>query len=258
VVASTITNAAQLSDRISRFDIARGAARTVLSSPSVAPVVALDSHIGLAIMAALEKDVPAVQEQYRILLPSRGTFIDDATSSLDRVLGISARAMGQWQRALDHFDEAATNCRRAGFRPELAWVCLDYADTLLEARGPNVTPDRSRLPKALLLLEEGLAIARELDMLPLIQRTTALQDVARSRAGPGGMSFSEDYPDGLTHREVEVLRLIAAGKSNRQIAEELVVSVHTVIFHVRNIFSKSGVNNRVAAAAYASRQRLTA
>ena len=59
------------------------------------------------------------------------------------------------------------------------------------------------------------------------------------------------YPDGLTPREVEVLRLVAAGKSNRQIASELVVSEHTVARHVQNIFRKLRVSSRTAAAAFA-------
>jgi DNA-binding NarL/FixJ family response regulator len=56
---------------------------------------------------------------------------------------------------------------------------------------------------------------------------------------------------GLTARELEVLRLIAAGKKNREIAEQLVVSEHTVARHVQNIFTKLGVSSRTAASAFA-------
>ena len=56
---------------------------------------------------------------------------------------------------------------------------------------------------------------------------------------------------GLTAREVEVLRLVAAGKSNREIATELVISEHTVARHVQNIFAKLGVSSRTAASAFA-------
>ncbi len=58
-------------------------------------------------------------------------------------------------------------------------------------------------------------------------------------------------PDRLTPREVEVLRLLAAGQSNRQIADEFVLSERTVARHVANIFVKIGVNSRAAATAYA-------
>jgi DNA-binding NarL/FixJ family response regulator len=55
-------------------------------------------------------------------------------------------------------------------------------------------------------------------------------------------------------REIEVLRLIAAGKSNQQIADELVISLNTVLRHVSNIFTKAGAANRTEAARYARDQ----
>jgi DNA-binding NarL/FixJ family response regulator len=61
-------------------------------------------------------------------------------------------------------------------------------------------------------------------------------------------------PTGLTAREIEVLRLIAAGKNNQQIAEELVLSIRTVERHLSNIYAKIGVYGstaRAAATAYA-------
>jgi DNA-binding CsgD family transcriptional regulator/pimeloyl-ACP methyl ester carboxylesterase len=57
--------------------------------------------------------------------------------------------------------------------------------------------------------------------------------------------------NGLSSREVEVLRLLAAGKSNQQIADELFISLNTVRRHVSNIFDKTGVVNRAQATAYA-------
>ena len=51
-------------------------------------------------------------------------------------------------------------------------------------------------------------------------------------------------PDGLTPREVEVLRLIARGRSNQEIATELVISINTVTNHVKNILGKTGCDNR--------------
>jgi predicted ATPase/DNA-binding CsgD family transcriptional regulator len=63
-------------------------------------------------------------------------------------------------------------------------------------------------------------------------------------------------PDGLTTREVEVLRLLAQGLTSAQIAEQLVIGVVTVNFHVRSIYSKLGVSSRSAATRYAIEHRL--
>ena len=60
----------------------------------------------------------------------------------------------------------------------------------------------------------------------------------------------------LTPREREVLRLVAEGKNNTQIARELFISVNTVTRHMTNIFSKIGASNRVEAAVYATRYRI--
>jgi DNA-binding NarL/FixJ family response regulator len=56
---------------------------------------------------------------------------------------------------------------------------------------------------------------------------------------------------GLTAREVEVLALVATGKTNREVAAALVISEHTVARHVQNILAKLGVSSRTAAGAFA-------
>ena len=61
---------------------------------------------------------------------------------------------------------------------------------------------------------------------------------------------------GLTQRELEVLRHVATGQTNRQIAAELTLSEKTVDRHVSNIFAKLDVPSRAAATAYAFRHRL--
>ena len=63
-------------------------------------------------------------------------------------------------------------------------------------------------------------------------------------------------PAGMTEREVEVLCLVATGKSNPEIAAVLVLSEKTVARHLSNIFTKLGVTSRTAAAAYAFENRL--
>ena len=74
---------------------------------------------------------------------------------------------------------------------------------------------------------------------------------AESRRATALMTTSMTRPGGLTPREVEVLRLVAAGRTNRGIAAALAVSEHTVARHPNNIFAKLGVGSRAAATAYA-------
>jgi DNA-binding NarL/FixJ family response regulator len=75
---------------------------------------------------------------------------------------------------------------------------------------------------------------------------------------PTAASFKHParHPEGLTPRELEVLRLLAGGLTNHQIAERLVVSLPTVKTHVAAIFNKLGVNSRSAATRYAVEHHL--
>ncbi|MCK6209091.1 LuxR C-terminal-related transcriptional regulator [Georgenia sp. EYE_87] len=74
----------------------------------------------------------------------------------------------------------------------------------------------------------------------------------------GAFRPAPDSPDGLTRRECEVLALVADGRSNREIAETLVISDRTVARHLTNIFHKIGVISRTQAARYALDRGVTA
>ena len=164
---------------------------------------------------------------------------------IDRILGLLSQTMGNLDQAAAHFEDGLAFCHRAGYRPELAWTCCDYADTLSLRDGSG---DRA---KPIALLDEALAISTELGMRPLMDRVAARQELVQAQPSP-----APAYPDGLTQREVEVLGLVAAGKSNADIAEELVISPNTVIRHVSNILAKTGSSNRTEAARYASQNGL--
>jgi predicted ATPase/DNA-binding CsgD family transcriptional regulator len=80
----------------------------------------------------------------------------------------------------------------------------------------------------------------------------ALEPISEAIIEPEASSLLSTYPDGLTEREVEVLRLIATGKSNQEISEELVLSLRTVERHISNIYQKIGATGKVARAAAAT------
>jgi DNA-binding CsgD family transcriptional regulator len=92
---------------------------------------------------------------------------------------------------------------------------------------------------ATLELEAAYAAFAELGAAPDLSRVEAV------------LSRAPAERHGLSDRELQVLRIVAAGKSNREIASELVISEHTVARHVQNIFAKLGVSSRAAATAFA-------
>jgi ATP/maltotriose-dependent transcriptional regulator MalT len=107
---------------------------------------------------------------------------------------------------------------------------------------------RVGIARACAALGDDDACALELDAArATFARLGAGPELARLDAAP----VDESRRAGLTGRECEVLRQVAAGRTNRQIAAELSISEHTVARHLQNIFLKLGLASRAAATAYA-------
>ena len=145
----------------------------------------------------------------------------------------------------------------AGDNPEAALIALRRASQLWQELEAPYDVARARFLVAracralgdadasALELEAAAAVFRELGAAPDLAR---LEEVARQAVARA--------PDGLTARELEVLRLVASGRTNRQIAQTLVISEHTVARHLQNIFAKLGLSSRTAATAYAFEHQL--
>ncbi|MFF8017289.1 AAA family ATPase [Streptomyces sp. NPDC007929] len=134
---------------------------------------------------------------------------------------------------------------------DLARVRYRLAESLLTGAGED---ERERAAELLRLVH---TVADHLGARPLADAATALGRRARlpltpaARTGPAPADPAEAF--GLTSRERDVLRLVAAGHTNRRIAQELFISPKTASVHVSNILAKLGVSGRGEAAAVAHR-----
>jgi DNA-binding CsgD family transcriptional regulator len=208
--------------------------------PSLAYLADVTAFLGDAEHAATIYPLLAPYDGRNIIAPPNVACYGAAS----RFLGMLAATMRRWADAERHFEAALEMNGRQRALPWLAHTRYQYAAMLLERGRPE---DRDR---AAVLVEEALATSRELGMQALAERAASLQQKATSEPP------KSDYPAGLSRREVEVLRLVAAGKGNREIAERLFVSPNTVANHVRSILTKTNTANRTEAAAFAMRHSM--
>ena len=158
----------------------------------------------------------------------------------DRYLGMLAATLGGPQRPKSASCAAAELERRMGATTWLAHTAYEHGRTLLE---------KGDAQQGAPLLAEAAILAESVGMLALLARVRAL-GVPVVKAAVAAL------PDGLSEREVEVLGLIARGRSNREIGAQLYISEHTAANHIRSILRKTGCTNRTEAAAYAIRRGL--
>ena len=231
-------------------DIGRLAAERVIGSPEAPPGLLLSARAGRAITALSQRDVATSESLYERLLPHSGIMVYGGVTAVDRILGLLAGLTGCPDQANSHFASAANLCQRAGYRPEYAWNAYSWASVLAGTYADGSKPPR-RTPghadKSLALLDEALDISQELGMGPLAAKSSNLHESIKEQ-----LTHVVEYPDGLTPREVEVLRVLVQGKTNPEIGEVLFISLNTVTRHLSHIYDKTGAANRVEAAIYAS------
>ena len=157
-----------------RFEVAEAAAEAVLSSPSAVPLLTMYARAGLALIAVRRGDIESAGKQYAALETSQGTMMPGFAIAIDRLLGLLSVTQGRLDQAIAHFEDALAFGRKSGYRPEVAWSCCDYADTLLQRNEPG---DRE---KAVSLLDESLTISTELGMRPLMERVLSRREILRA------------------------------------------------------------------------------
>ena len=195
-------------------------------------------------------DAPRAATLYRMLAPYAGRNVVTGTNiacfgAVDRYRGMLAALVGDDESAAAHFAAAAALDGQGGGRPWLAHSRFEWARWLTRPRGDAAA--------ARVQLDAALALARELGMAGLARRSEALL-----RELEGAAEASCAAPEGLSRRELDVLRLISSGHSNQAIADRLFISPHTVAHHVRHILSKTDCRSRTEAAAWAHRHRVAA
>ncbi|HEX2127126.1 MAG TPA: LuxR C-terminal-related transcriptional regulator, partial [Thermoleophilaceae bacterium] len=153
--------------------------------------------------------------------------------------GTVAAASGELERARTAFEDATRFCHRSGAPFEAARARLELARVLGYLGRPNDA------------VREARAAATSLRRIGATLETERADALAVEL---GGQPAAKPSP--LTKRECEVLRLVAEGSTNREIAERLVLSEHTVNRHVTNILAKLGSPSRSAAVAEALRREL--
>ena len=212
----------------------------------VAGELSTASLVYLADAVSAVGDAESAELLYPLLEPLAGRTVQIGQlvacyGAADRYLGMLAGSRADWDVALAHFEYALFLNRRMGVHTWTGHTAYEYARMLL-ARGR--TADR---PRAAELLAEAADACKRFDLQGLGGKIEALR---------GQQPAPAELPDGLSPREVDVLRLVARGHSNREIGKRLFISEHTAANHVRSILRKTGCANRTDATSYAHQQRL--
>jgi DNA-binding CsgD family transcriptional regulator/tetratricopeptide (TPR) repeat protein len=218
---------------------------------------ALRVEADAAAVARSRRDRPALEAIETRIAPiaqriTRSSEPETTRAQDVRRAAVQGMCMGELGRLRDDND-AATWEETAGAwdriaRPApAAYARYRAGEALLGRRG-----DRGRAAASLRTAHEA---ALALGAAPLRSEVERLARHARIDLGSDGAEQAREPRDplGLTEREAEVIRLVAAGRSNQQIADELFITRKTASVHVSNILGKLGVSNRVEAAAIAQR-----
>lgn len=190
-------------------------------------------------------DTQRADSLYRLLLPYARQTANHPTAvcfgSTELYLGMLAHTANHSEVAREHFGNAVSLNRAMRAWPYLARTLHRFGAFLL------ARPTQPERQAGFLQLREAEELARRLGMARLVIDINAALHPKDGAAS---------YPDDLTAREVDVLRLLAIGRTNKDVSLVLAISLNTVATHVRSILNKTQCANRTEAATYAIRHGL--
>ncbi len=208
--------------------------RTTAVWPAVLSFLA-QAAIHLADEDALRAVEPLVAEYdgFNLVVGQCVTVLGSANLLLARIRALRAAT----DEAAADFERALASDRRVRSIVHEAETLARYAAFLRDRDLPDDRERASRLRRRARALAEPRGLQRVLELV----------------VEPGS---TRELPDNLTRRELDVLRLLAEGASNKQIGERLFISQNTAANHVRSILTKTGLSNRTQAAIYAAEEGL--
>jgi DNA-binding CsgD family transcriptional regulator/tetratricopeptide (TPR) repeat protein len=205
------------------------------TTPTGEPLAALTQ------IALLLDDRPLMARLEPKLAAHRGRFHDFL---IDRLLGEISLRQGRFAAA----GERLAAAERLARQEDLWWELVRTLEAQAELARAKGHADAAQVART--RLEEALTVVQRLGSPHHEQQLR--QRLGLRESSPRAFRL----PAGLSVREVEVLRLVAAGRSNRAIADELSLSAKTVENHLTSAYGKLGVDNRAAATAFAIRHGL--
>ena len=167
--AMAVPAVARITGKKTHLKTAEELLKGALSSHHATRLVATAAGAGLGAISVQTGDTNDQKTRYEALNGVGDMLLCQVGTS--ELLGSLARSIGELERSAEHFEAAVSLYKRAGYRPELARACAEYADLLLQRA------DEGDAEKAAWLLDEALSIAGELGMKPLMERALNSQQV---------------------------------------------------------------------------------
>jgi DNA-binding CsgD family transcriptional regulator len=212
--------------------------QSIVADTSAHPFISIRAHLCLLLSGIILQNTRLIKNAVTVLeKPSRYYLI--RPYKIRWALGLGKRQLRRTEEAISHFRDALSSARWYGDKPLEACILYDLGRSLFlehdDTESRNMTID---------LLQEARKLSCNIGMASLTER---IDEITREIGITESLSIGTLRP--LTKRERGVAACLEQGLSNKEIAENLSISVHTVINHIRHICEKTGTSSRGAAVA---------